>query len=249
MPELLIAALILWGLVVGLKWFAHANPATLAKAIKRGGGLALLLVAGLLLIRGSVEAAAGVGGLGLWLFGWIASPSLVRGLRWGPGASRSRKSAGGASKVRSALLEMELDHDTGAMRGRVLAGAFAGTALADLSQPQCEDLLSSCRAGDPESARLLEAYLDRRFSGWRAAGESHRDPGREGRGARAAMSKEDAYQMLGLAQGAPREEIARAHRSLMKKVHPDHGGTTSLAALLNEAKDVLMRGHDGTPGH
>lgn len=242
MPELLIAALILWGLVMGLKWFAHANPATLAKAVKRGGGLTLLLAAGFLLIRGSVEAAAGIGGLGLWLLGWTAFPGLTRGLGWTSGAARARKSTAGASRVRSALLEMELDHETGAIGGKVLTGAFAGNALADLSQSQCEDLLASCRAGDPESARLLEAYLDRRFSGWRTTGQSDSDARREGRRG-PAMSKDDAYQMLGLAKGASREEIARAHRSLMKKVHPDHGGTTSLAALLNEAKDVLMGGH------
>jgi hypothetical protein len=104
-------------------------------------------------------------------------------------------------------------------------------------------LLSSCRGGDPDSARLLEAYLDRRFAGWRAADQSDGDARGEGRRRSSAMSQDDAYQMLGLAKGASREEIARAHRSLMKKVHPDHGGTTSLAALLNEAKDVLMGGH------
>lgn len=243
MPELLIAALILWALVLGLRWFARADPATLAKAVKSGGGMGLLLVAALLLLRGSVEAAAGLGGLGVWLLGWTAAPGFTRGLRGNFGANAWRRPTGGASRVRTARIEMELDHGTGAMRGTVLAGAFAGSALADLSQPQCEDLLSSCRADDPDSARILEAYLDRRFPGWRAAGQSDNDARREGRRGHTSMTEDDAYQMLGLAKGASGEEITRAHRSLMKKVHPDHGGTASLAALLNEAKDVLMRRH------
>ena len=57
------------------------------------------------------------------------------------------------------------------------------------------------------------------------------------------MTEEEAYQILGLAKTASREDITRAHRSLMKKLHPDHGGTTSLAARVNEAREVLMRRH------
>jgi len=56
------------------------------------------------------------------------------------------------------------------------------------------------------------------------------------------MTREEAYQVLGLAEGASPEAIKAAHRRLMQHAHPDHGGSTWIAARLNQARDLLLRG-------
>ncbi len=136
---------------------------------------------------------------------------------------------------------MELDHDSGTMRGRVLAGRHAGVALDALALPALLDLLGEV---DSDSRDLLAAHLDRREPGWRE--HAQRDAAAGG-GARPAsggkMTEEEAYQVLGLQPGASADDISRSHRSLMKKLHPDQGGSTYLAARVNEAKDTLLRTH------
>jgi len=55
------------------------------------------------------------------------------------------------------------------------------------------------------------------------------------------MTEDEAYQVLGLEKGATAEAIHRSHRELMKKIHPDQGGTTYLATRVNQARDILLQ--------
>jgi hypothetical protein len=225
-----VLALALWA----LNAFTKVNPHTAAAVLKAGGGLGALAVAGVLGARGRLDVAIPLGLTGLGLLGWL--PWSIPGF-----GARTRKSAGQVSRVRSAFLEMELDHDTGAMRGRILAGPHEGTALEALDVATLTGLLVDV---DEESRALLMAYLDRREPGWRehAQGDAATGAGRAAWGG-GKMTEEEAYQILGVQPGASAEEISRAHRSLMKKFHPDQGGTTYLGARINEAKDVLLRRH------
>jgi DnaJ-class molecular chaperone len=86
------------------------------------------------------------------------------------------------------------------------------------------------------------AYLDRRDARWREYAQGDAATGRYAASS-GKMSEQEAYQILGLEPGASAEAIGQAHRTLMKKFHPDQGGTTYLAARINEAKETLLRRH------
>jgi hypothetical protein len=155
--------------------------------------------------------------------------------------------------VRTRFLQMSLDHDSGALDGRVLDGRHAGELLSQLDLAALEELLQDYRIADPQSASVLEAYLDRTRPEWRAddeaAGAESEAAGGGQAGARrrhgpqpaGAMSRAEALEILGLEEGADAEAIRAAHHRLMQKLHPDHGGSNYLAAKLNEAKDLLLR--------
>ncbi|WP_377848856.1 molecular chaperone DnaJ [Bosea sp. UC22_33] len=231
-----VAVLILvWWLA---KLFAGANPKVLARLAKTGGGVAALGVAGLLMVRGRMDMAIFLGGVGAWLLGWSATGP--GGIRF-PWADRAGPTPGATSKVKSALLEMELDHDSGAMAGSVTAGPYAGRALDSLDMSELSALMRDCLTRDPDGARLLEAYLDRRSPGWREDAQRDGDAGQRGAAGAGAMTQQEAYDILGLQSGAGEEAVREAHRALMKRIHPDAGGTSGLAARVNQAKDVLLK--------
>jgi len=232
MPEFLLGVVALLLLLWAASAFIKADPKQVARALRWIGGGAAVLLAGFLLFRGAIAVAIPLGAFGLSLLGWTSFWPAFFG-------ARTQRSAGQTSRVRTTFLEMELDHDTGRMHGRVLAGSHQGASLDALDRATLMKLLGEI---DDDSRDLLAAYLDRREPDWRE--HAQRDAGASARPAGGGkMTEEEAYQILGLQPGASTEEISRAHRSLIKKLHPDQGGTTYLAARINEAKDVLLRSH------
>ncbi len=231
MPLLLgivVLVLALWALNV----ISKVDPRVGTRVMKGAGGILALAFAAFLGARGELAVALPLGFFGLGLLGWMP---------FGPAgfSQRAQKTSGSASRVRSAYLEMELDHDSGAMRGRILAGRYQGTSLERLDVKTLAGLLGEM---DDESRALLMAYLDRRDARWREHAQGDTAAGRAAASS-GKMTEQEAYQILGLESGASADAVSAAHRTLMKKFHPDQGGTTYLAARINEAKEILLRRH------
>jgi hypothetical protein len=240
MPTLIAGAVAVIVLYSLLQMFRAANPVVLARTIKIGGGVLALAVAAFTGAKGELAVAIPLGLFGAGLLGWspfgASGFSTIGGL-FGSGAKRS---PGQTSQVRSQFLEMTLDHDSGELAGRIVAGAHAGRSLDEFDLGQLAALMKEF---DAESVALLESYLDRRFPAWRQDAQGDAARGQSRTASSGKMTSEEAYQILGLQAGATSEEIGRAHRALMKKLHPDQGGSTYLAARVNEAKDTLLRTH------
>jgi DnaJ-domain-containing protein 1 len=182
-----------------------------------------------------LAAAAGLAVMRLFAF---AVPLAVFGLGlWRKAAPPHRPRRDARSEVRSAALAMTLDHATGEIDGEVLTGRHAGARLSALSAAELRALAAGFEAdGDEESLALLLAYMERR-------GIRRDEPAEEApRAGDRAMTEEEALGVLGLAPGASREEIRAAYNRLIRRVHPDLGGSSALAAMLNAAKDVLDPG-------
>ncbi len=242
---LLLGILLVLGGTLAARWFVKTSPTKLAGSLRSGKSFALVLLGVFLLMRGQVMLGgslvmAGLGGLNTPLggaggFGGGAGGFGTRG--------NTRKRPGQTSTVRTAHLEATLDHDSGEMDALVLSGPHQGRRLSQLGEA---DVIGLWRefAGERDSRLVVEAYLDRRHPEWREDLERDGD-GRSGRssgsGGGGAMTVEEAYQVLGLQTGAGEAEIRASHRRLMKQMHPDQGGSTYLAARLNEAKDILLK--------
>ena len=243
MPTLIAGIVAVALIYAALNVIKGADPKFLARIIKVGGGVVTLAFAAFIGARGEIALALPIGIFGAGLLGWSPFGSSI-GSAWGNWTGSATKSSGQKSEVRSKFIQMTLDHDTGALEGRLTAGPEAGRVLDSFT---LDELLALGRAFDNESWALLESYLDRRFAGWREHAHDAAAGGRSGEFGRAApggkMTAEEANEILGLKRGAGRDEISRAHRGLMKKLHPDQGGSTYLAARVNEAKDTLLRTH------
>ena len=253
LPSAILGIGLLIAVLMLMRWYANADPAVLKRALKWGAIWVLGLIALFLALTGRLAAAFGMI-MGIVAFGWrvfnmYARFQQMRGLfgslgGFGGGFGGSGKATSGqTSRVQASYLRMTLDHDTGTMDGEVLAGQFQGQVL---SVMPLADLLVFRReaSGDSDSLGLLEAYLDRAHVGWRddANASTGSESASGGGGSSGPMTREEAYHALGLEPGASRRDIKTVYRQLMAKVHPDRGGSAYLAAKINEAKDLLMKG-------
>lgn len=171
---------------------------------------------------------------------FFASSVLLRG-RLGPiDFNTAHTPKGVKSQVRSTHFEMQMDHDSGAVQGKVMTGYFAGRDLMSIDEHEIRDLLDEID-NEPDSLSLLETWLDVNRAGWREyLGVQTDGEHGEANNSNTPMDRQKAYEVLGLEPGADEAEIKAAHRRLLKAVHPDQGGSNFLAARINAAKDILL---------
>ena len=227
MTWLALGAIALFLLFLLLRGFANAPVAR----VRQFGAVLLASIGAVLLLLGLFTARGQQALIALTFF----LPLLLQWVqRW-----RTNKRFGGqapqtgaANSVETAFLSMTLHHDSGRMTGSVKAGQFAGRDLATLTLAELLALLQECQAADADSVALLEAWLDRAHPDWRA------EPAAEPRSG--AMTRAEALEILGLAEGADEDAIRAAHRRLMRSAHPDQGGSAWLAARINAARDFLL---------
>jgi hypothetical protein len=225
---LLLGVVLLVLVLLAGKAVTKADPKFWSRNMRNIAGTVAIALSIALMMMGRLLLAIPLALAGYYLLGHLRIPQID----WGQGAGRT---AGQRSSIRTDMLEMTLDHDSGALDGTVRSGTFAGRTLSGLSAAELQGLLQEARLRDPQTVQLLEAYIERAHPGMSYGG----DGSGEWR-SRGGMTIAEAYDVLGLQPGASREAVQQAHRELMKKIHPDRGGSTYLASKINEAKDVLL---------
>jgi len=235
---LVLGVALLAAFLLGARWYATANVRTLKKALFFVGGALVIAMAFFFVITGRLGWAVAAASFLIPML--MRARTVYRAAKTFSRMAGARQGAstGQTSDVETRFLRMGLNHDTGEVWGEILEGPFAGRRLEDLSLSELCDLWRQCQSQDADSSRVLEAYLDRVQPEWREHVSGSEAGGSRTRGG--GMSREEALAVLGLREGATRDEIKAAYQRIISGLHPDHGGSDYLAAQVNEAKSVLL---------
>jgi len=235
---ILLGIAVLVGFLLFARWYASATPSEAMKILKWIGIFLFVLIAGFFVLTGRLG----------WVF--FAIPALIPWFMRARALARTAKAfsrmsqanagtgSGETSEVETRFFTMTLDHDSGNTSGFIREGIHSGKSIDQLTTVQLIELLQVCQREDQDSARILEAYMDRNRPDWHdSMGSSDKTDSRH---QGASMGRSEALQVLGLSEGASSVEIKEAHRKLISGMHPDRGGSDYLAAQINQAKDVLL---------
>ena len=222
----IIGGALLIALMIGGQALANAKPSTILRTVRVAALIALGSGAIFFGLTGRLQIASGLAFAALFF------------LRNKPLFSASKPSAGQTSTVKTDWLEAELDHDTGDMDALITRGIFDGRKLSSLELEELEILLEELTI-DQQSHAIVQAYIERNHSGEDTGGQDESTNTSDNTSG--IMSKAEAYEILELKPGATLSEIKTAHKNMMKKFHPDHNGSTYMAAKINQARDLLTK--------
>ncbi|NRB20221.1 MAG: DnaJ domain-containing protein [Rhodobacteraceae bacterium] len=187
---------------------------------------------------------------GIWLFFFrvvaLAIPLLILGTilllprnATMDNATMGRGSTARTSRVRSAHLEMTLDHETGNIDGRILTGKRQGQVLSDLTLHELLRYHAEVQT-DQETVKLFETFLDSAHPDWRDQMDESAARGEKTSPLSRQLSRDEAYRLLGLELESSEKDIREAYHRLIMRVHPDSGGSAALTAQITEARDRLL---------
>ncbi|MFL2530393.1 MAG: DnaJ domain-containing protein [Porticoccaceae bacterium] len=231
MPKLLL----LIAAIVGL-WYWWSYQKNLAENKRkpflwRSGFWLILALSVYLIITGRMH----------WLGAGIAAliPVLRTLLVWGTRAGPLLRLFGrfktSPSQFRTEFLVISINFTTGSVEGEIISGDYNGKKLSELSQDELKQLSQQYKTVDKESYVLLQAYLFRSGSNNDQAYQQYNPANFN------ELTETEAYEILGLPNTASKDEIVKAHKRLMQRMHPDRGGSDYLAAKINAAKDQLVK--------
>jgi hypothetical protein len=223
----IIGTALLIALIIGGNALVSAKPSTILKTVRITALILLSAGAAFMAFTGRFNYASALAFAALFF------------LRNKPLFSSSKPSPGQSSSVTTEWLDASLDHDSGEMNAKILKGDFSGHTLSDLSLEQLNQLRQTLTI-DQESLAILDAFISRNFEGNHQEETSNANSGTQNNPNSGAMSRSEAYDVLGLTPTATLEDIKAAHKKLMKKFHPDHDGSAYMAAKINQARDILI---------
>ncbi len=237
--RILLAAILIVALFIILHWFRSKSPEQLRQGLKVAALFMLIVVLIFLAATGRLS----------WLFALFAAliplfKRLLPFIRYAPVIKhfwrklpgRGNQSKVGQSAIKSTLLELRLNHQSGKIDGQILGGRFKDQLLSQLSTQQLQSCLTQWQQHDMASAQLLSVYITQKTG--HPPGNWDFDHGSQPQGEK--MSETEALAILGLQPPIDQAIVVETHRRLIQKLHPDRGGSNYLAVKINQAKDVLL---------